>query len=421
MNARYYEPETGRFLSQDSYTGNAYDPWTQHLYSYCGNNPTNMIDPTGHFFYIGKEQCANNTSAQVVATLAIKAYWDFSDGKDFDEDNKMLQREASLLGSVAVMSFSNGRQNDLPINKVNAIHRLAECSVIDDPHKVSEHAGNQLETLTGSYNARSSLSSGDISKLIDHYNSVNPTIRSINDWCWEHQELCKYILGAINTATYGALAYASMGGGRVNCFVAGTLISTEDGLKPIEEIEAGDYVWSEDSETGEVGLKQVVQTFVNEKDVLIRVSVNGNIIETTEGHRFWVKEKGWIDSEDLKYGDILCLQSGETAEVEDVDRVELDTPVKVYNFEVQDWHTYFVTEDGVLVHNEGCGGPENINNLRKLSKSEIDQLGGEQYTYMVKKGFGGSKADLYVDKTTGYVYPMNKQSGIVGDYVDKLW
>ena len=48
MNARYYNPATARFLSQDSYTGSAFDPWTQHLYAYCNNNPVNMVDPTGH-------------------------------------------------------------------------------------------------------------------------------------------------------------------------------------------------------------------------------------------------------------------------------------------------------------------------------------------------------------------------------------
>ena len=48
MNARYYNPATARFLSQDTYTGSAFDPWTQHLYAYCNNNPVNMVDPTGH-------------------------------------------------------------------------------------------------------------------------------------------------------------------------------------------------------------------------------------------------------------------------------------------------------------------------------------------------------------------------------------
>jgi len=50
MNSRYYNPTTGRLLSQDTYSGNPYDPWTQHLYSYCGNNPTSMTDPTGHYW-----------------------------------------------------------------------------------------------------------------------------------------------------------------------------------------------------------------------------------------------------------------------------------------------------------------------------------------------------------------------------------
>ena len=48
MNARYYNPATARFLSQDTYTGSASDPWTQHLYAYCNNNPVNLVDPMGH-------------------------------------------------------------------------------------------------------------------------------------------------------------------------------------------------------------------------------------------------------------------------------------------------------------------------------------------------------------------------------------
>ena len=48
MKARYYNPNTGRFLSQDSYKGSTYEPWTQNLYTYTGNNPVNFIDPTGH-------------------------------------------------------------------------------------------------------------------------------------------------------------------------------------------------------------------------------------------------------------------------------------------------------------------------------------------------------------------------------------
>lgn len=46
MNARYYDTETGRFISQDTYRGEGEAFW--HLYLYCNGDPVNNTDPTGH-------------------------------------------------------------------------------------------------------------------------------------------------------------------------------------------------------------------------------------------------------------------------------------------------------------------------------------------------------------------------------------
>ncbi|MFR6189930.1 MAG: RHS repeat domain-containing protein [Anaerostipes hadrus] len=49
LNARYYNPEDGRFMTEDSYRGEIMNPETGHLYVYCANNPVNYVDPSGHF------------------------------------------------------------------------------------------------------------------------------------------------------------------------------------------------------------------------------------------------------------------------------------------------------------------------------------------------------------------------------------
>ncbi len=50
LNTRYYNPEWRRFISPDS--TDYLDPESVnglHLYAYCGNDPINYVDPTGHF------------------------------------------------------------------------------------------------------------------------------------------------------------------------------------------------------------------------------------------------------------------------------------------------------------------------------------------------------------------------------------
>ena len=48
LNARYYDPENGRFLTEDTYRGELNEPDTLHLYVYCKNNPINYVDSSGH-------------------------------------------------------------------------------------------------------------------------------------------------------------------------------------------------------------------------------------------------------------------------------------------------------------------------------------------------------------------------------------
>ncbi len=48
LNARYYNPEDGGFLTEDTYRGEINEPETQNLYVYCADNPVNYVDPSGH-------------------------------------------------------------------------------------------------------------------------------------------------------------------------------------------------------------------------------------------------------------------------------------------------------------------------------------------------------------------------------------
>ncbi len=49
------------------------------------------------------------------------------------------------------------------------------------------------------------------------------------------------------------------------------------------------------------------------------------------------------------------LSTGACAIIEAIQTEQLTTPETTYNFEVADFHTYYVGENSVCVHNKGCG------------------------------------------------------------------
>ena len=162
-------------------------------------------------------------------------------------------------------------------------------------------------------------------------------------------------VGITSGVMAGGMQFVGQKLGMIQCFIAGTLVATKSGLVPIEDIQPGDLVWATDEETGETSLKEVVQTFRNETEEWVHVKVNGEEITCTPMHPFYSPVKGWTSAIDLRAGDILVMLNGEYVVVEQVQHELLESPETTYNFEVEEFHTYYVGENPILVHNTGCG------------------------------------------------------------------
>ena len=66
LHARYYDPQTARFLQQDTYRGTIVDPLSLNLYTYCHNEPMMYYDPTGH-----SEKSALDLIGDIIAAKEI--------------------------------------------------------------------------------------------------------------------------------------------------------------------------------------------------------------------------------------------------------------------------------------------------------------------------------------------------------------
>ena len=291
----------GRFINADVDVATGHGLLGNNMFAYCGNNPVNNTDSSGEDWW----HWAVAAAVVVAAAVAVVATAGGATG-----------------AFVAITSVSNG---------------VSTCSTAATV-AAGVFISSATALATNTYMAASESSS------LEEFAA--------------HGEAAMY--STIVSGVYGgSVAYVmSRTQSPSECFVAGTLVKTSDGNRLIEEIVAGDYVWAWDEATGDVALKEVIETYVNETSELIHLFVNGEEIITTPTHPFYSPVKGWTDAVNLRAGDILVLVNGEYVVVEKIQHEILESPVTVYNFNVSDYHTYYVT-GGVLVHNaceRGVGG-----------------------------------------------------------------
>jgi RHS repeat-associated protein len=75
-SARYYNPNTGRFLSRDPEDGVAHDPKTLHKYLYAGGDPVNKVDPLGRLIvdeaYLDAQDAAEAKAVAATGERVVK-------------------------------------------------------------------------------------------------------------------------------------------------------------------------------------------------------------------------------------------------------------------------------------------------------------------------------------------------------------
>ena len=133
------------------------------------------------------------------------------------------------------------------------------------------------------------------------------------------------------------------------CFPAGTKVHTQWGLADIEKLEVGVPVLTYNEETGEQEYKKVkkVMRRMTRRMCALELS-NGSTIEVTPEHRFFSNGE-WTPIEELNVNDTLQLKDNSIVVIEN--KIIFPTFVEVYNLEIEDNENYYVTEEGVLVHN----------------------------------------------------------------------
>ncbi|MGG1644382.1 polymorphic toxin-type HINT domain-containing protein, partial [Paenibacillus sp. NRS-1782] len=305
LRARWYDPGTARFMGEDTYQGEMSDPQSLNGYAYVANNPLIYVDPSGHSF------------------------------------ETLDYQELRILLNEARVKSSSSKNQDYQVYKDFIRKRYDFSSVFGGANQY-----NYLyDLLTGTSGYKNSAGKSDWAR--------GQLLSAYQNWT-DAEVLGIAAMGMIGDVKVGGKGSKGKSLRGCNCFTAGTKVQTDEGEKNIEDITVGDKVLSKNEETGEQAYKEVTHLYRNDKEIIYELTIGDQVIETTDNHPFWVEGKGWVLAADLQVGDKLQQSNGNTLAIDNIENVKHDEMVKVYNFTVADFHTYFVSDLGIWVHNTGC-------------------------------------------------------------------
>jgi RHS repeat-associated protein len=430
LRARYYDPSLGRFISKDAFPGYLIDPISQNNYIYAHNNPVRYTDPSGYTIMgdimaglqilatmatfggvgagVGYIAGAAATGASGEEILGMFGEWgagfasgvsggfltdvyEYTTGQKIEPKHAMLYNAGNVTG-IGVSFLTGMQAATWAKTTIGPLRWVAKAQDALDVYDAAKATSN----LYQSYQHNGKFEREDAWNLLA-YVPFAGALFSVKKFFAANKAIKNAPEGPDNVLRMTKETKTNTD----NCFVAGTEILTTDGIKNIEDIKVGDWVIADDPTTpGEIEARQVTDTFVRETTALVDLYVDGEVISTTGEHPFWTPDKGWMEAKDLQVGSLLQTKDGR---IIDVDKVEKRSgQFEVYNFRVEGFHTYFVSDLGILVHNAGCGDfdvPDvPVGGLKGVDDKWLKKQGIEPHT--VKEILPGpaKEFDIYKDK-----------------------
>lgn len=129
------------------------------------------------------------------------------------------------------------------------------------------------------------------------------------------------------------------------CLGAGTPVVTLTSPRPIESLQVGDIVLSQDTTTGILSYEPVVGVHRNPPSETLRLRLKGETLVSSPIHRFWRPGRGWALARDLTAGESIRTVNGRAALLS----IEPGAVQPVFNLDVARNHSFFVGSQMALV------------------------------------------------------------------------